>query len=84
MKMEVTSLPGLEVYTTKGRYLGKVDDVVINPVDKKISGLAVSEINRDVFDVETKGVIIPFRWVTAIGDIILVREITKKGSQPKE
>jgi len=83
MKIELTSLHGLNIYTDKGSYVGTVDDVIIDPNEKKISGLAVGNVNTNMFEVDG-GVIIPYRWVTAIGDVILMKEIqTNKTSQPE-
>jgi len=85
MRMELTSIHGLEVYTTKGKYVGRVDDIVLDPNDRKISGLAVGDINKDLFNVNTKGIVIPYRWVTAVGDIVLMRQIEiKKTAEKKE
>ncbi|MDY6965175.1 MAG: PRC-barrel domain-containing protein [Halobacteriota archaeon] len=75
MKVELTSLYGLNVYTDRGTYVGRVDDIVIDPNEKKISGLAIGSINTNIFDLESKGVIIPYRWITAIGDIVLMKEV---------
>lgn len=84
MKIELTSLHGLNIYTDKGSYVGMVDDVVIDPNEKKISGLAVGNVNTNMFEVDGGGVIIPYRWVTAIGDIILMKEINpNKPPQPE-
>ena len=84
MKIELTSLHGLNIYTDKGSYVGTVDDVVIDPNEKKISGLAVGNVNTNMFEVDGGGVIIPYRWVTAIGDVILMKEIQpNKAPQPE-
>ncbi|HJH29478.1 MAG TPA: photosystem reaction center subunit H [Methanosarcinaceae archaeon] len=84
MRAQITSLFGLNVYTDVGTYIGKVSDLVLNATDRKISGLAVSDINREVFEVPTKGVIIPYRWVITTGDIVIIRDVVKKFSPPKE
>ena len=84
MRAEITSLFGLNVYTDVGTYIGKVSDLVLDANDRKISGLAVSDINREVFEVPTKGVIIPYRWVVTTGDIVIIRDVVKKFSPPKE
>ncbi len=84
MRAEITSLFGLNVYTDVGTYIGKVSDLVLDATDRKISGLAVSDINREVFEVPTKGVIIPYRWVVTTGDIVIIRDVVKKFSPPKE
>ena len=84
MRAEITSLFGLNVYTDVGTYIGKVSDLVLDATDRKINGLAVSDINREVFEVSTKGVIIPYRWVVTTGDIVIIRDVVKKFSPPKE
>ena len=83
MRAEITSLFGLNVYTDVGTYIGKVSDLVLDATDRKINGLAVSDINREVFEVPTKGVIIPYRWVVTTGDIVIIRDVVKKLSPPK-
>ena len=84
MRAEITSLFGLNVYTDVGTYIGKVSDLVLDATARKISGLAISDINREVFEVPTKGVIIPYRWVMTTGDIVIIRDVVKKFSPPKE
>jgi sporulation protein YlmC with PRC-barrel domain len=74
MIADITSLFDLNVYTDKGKYVGKVQDVQLEANERKISGLALQNINKDMFDVETKGVIIPYRWVLAAGDIVIIRQ----------
>jgi sporulation protein YlmC with PRC-barrel domain len=74
MIADITSLFDLNVYTDKGKYVGKVQDVQLEANERKISGLALGNINKDMFDVETKGVIIPYRWVLAAGDIVIIRQ----------
>ena len=74
MIADITSLFDLNVYTDKGKYVGKVQDVQLEANDRKISGLALGNINKDLFDVETKGVIIPYRWVLAASDIVIIRQ----------
>ena len=78
MRAEVSTLFGLNVYTEKGVYIGKVNDVVLEPNESKISGLAVGKINPELFDVSSKGIILPFRWVIAVGDVILTRQFSTK------
>ncbi|HJH31246.1 MAG TPA: photosystem reaction center subunit H [Methanosarcinaceae archaeon] len=84
MRTEITSLFGLNVYTDVGTYIGKVSDLVLDATGRKVSGLAVSDINREVFEVPTKGVIIPYRWVVTTGDIVIIRDVVKTFSPPKK
>jgi sporulation protein YlmC with PRC-barrel domain len=77
MHAEITSLLGLEVYTQKAVFVGRVDDIVLNPEQGEVSGLALGDLNKDLFDQKSKGIIIPYRWITAIGDIIIMRHLTR-------
>jgi sporulation protein YlmC with PRC-barrel domain len=77
MYAELTSLFGLNVYTDKGRYVGNVNDVVIEAADRKVTGLALTKINREMFDVNREGLILPYRWVLAIGDVVIVKQVNK-------
>lgn len=82
MRADITSLFGLNVYTNQGTYVGKVNDLVFDVDERVVSGLALSDINRDIFDVTTRGVILPYRWVVTTGDIILIRDIVKRFKKP--
>jgi sporulation protein YlmC with PRC-barrel domain len=84
MHAEITSLLGLDVYTQKGVFVGRVDDIVLNPEQGEVSGLALGDLNRDLFDQKSKGVIIPYRWITAIGDIIIMRHLTKNAKAERK
>jgi len=84
MRVEVTSLYGLDVYTDTGIYVGKVKDVAIDIKERKIAGIAVGNVNKDLFPVEGKGVIIPHRWVLAIGDIILIKQVERPRRKKEE
>lgn len=76
MKWQISELFGMSVYSDKAVFLGKVEDVVLDVTNKKISGLALSNVNKDVIDTKNyQGVIIPYRIVKEVGDIIIVRHI---------
>ncbi len=77
MHTELTSLFGLNVYTDRGLYVGNVNDVVIEAADRKVTGLALTKINREMFDVNREGVILPYRWVLAIGDVVIVKQVNR-------
>lgn len=85
MRVDITSLFGLNIYTDTGTYVGKVADLVLDVDERTVKGIAVSSINRDIFDVTSRGVIIPYRWVITTGDIVLIRNIVNKfKKQPKK
>ncbi len=85
MQADITSILGLEVYTQRGIFVGKVDDAVLDPENGTISGLALGSINKELFDQKGKGIVIPYKWVTAVGDIVIMRHLTKNaGSDRKD
>ena len=84
MEIELSSLYGQDIYTDRGVYVGKIEDVNVDINVRRISGLAVTNINPNAFDVgNKKGVIIPYRWVIAIGDIVLIKHVKRKSRREK-
>lgn len=78
---EITSLVGREVYSNNGVFVGEVEDVRLNLDAEVVNGLALSELNPQLFKgaaTGTKGVIIPYRWVRAVGDVVLINDIVER------
>ncbi|MET1124715.1 MAG: PRC-barrel domain-containing protein [Archaeoglobaceae archaeon] len=75
---EITNFFGMRVYTDEGRYVGKVEDVIIDSESRSIRGLAVVDVNRAVIDTKARGIIIPYRIVKAVGDIIIIKDVFKR------
>jgi sporulation protein YlmC with PRC-barrel domain len=75
MISEISTLFGLKVYTDEGRYIGKVDDVVIDVEKRLISGLAVGDYNKSIINSKAPGVIIPYRLVKSVNDIVIVKDV---------
>lgn len=78
---EITSLVGREVYSNNGVFVGQVEDIRLDLDDRAVTGLALSELNRDLFRNRvsgSRGVIVPYRWVRAVGDVILVNEVVER------
>ncbi|MCC4769924.1 MAG: PRC-barrel domain-containing protein [Methanosarcina sp.] len=84
MRAELTSLFGLNIYTNNGVYVGKLQDLVIDVEEQKVTGLAVSDINRELFDLSSRGIIIPYRWVITAADIIIIRDVIQSYKKRKE
>ncbi|AKB22860.1 MULTISPECIES: PRC-barrel domain-containing protein [Methanosarcina] len=84
MRAELTSLFGLNIYTNNGVYVGKLQDLVIDVEEQKVTGLAVSDINRELFDLSSRGIIIPYRWVITAADIIIIRDVIQRYKKRKE
>lgn len=79
---EITSLVGREVYSNNGVFVGEVEDVRLNLDAETVTGLALAELNNELFagteiGVGT-GVILPYRWVRAVGDVILVNDVIER------
>ncbi len=72
MLEEVSEIVGLQAYTPKGIYLGNVDNVVMDFESNKISGLFIRECNPMLVE-GSVSVNIPYRWVQAIGDVVLLK-----------
>lgn len=77
MISEISTLFGLKVYTNEGRYVGKVDDVVIDLERRQIRGLAVGDYNKALIDSKAPGIIIPYRLVKSVGDIVIIKDVFK-------
>jgi sporulation protein YlmC with PRC-barrel domain len=84
MNAEITSLLDQEVYTQKGIFVGRVDDAVLDYENGVVSGLALGDVNKELFDQKGKGIVIPYRWVTAVGDIIIIRHLTKNAKSERK
>ena len=79
MLVEMTELLGRQVYTAEGRLLGEVENVVVDVEGAKIDGLYVDETNPLLVD-ESKPVNVPYRWVTAVNDVVLLKFFPKRVS----
>jgi sporulation protein YlmC with PRC-barrel domain len=84
MQSEVSTLFGLNIYTDRGVYIGKVNDVQLDVSERKVSGLAATRLNPEMFDDPDKGRIIPYRWVTAVADVVLIRHVKDQFKKPEE
>ncbi|WP_048102999.1 PRC-barrel domain-containing protein [Candidatus Aciduliprofundum boonei] len=70
---EVTELIGLEIYTDKGYLLGTIKDVLLDVNDQIIYGLYVEKSNPLLVE-DGVPVVVPYRWVKAVGDVILLKK----------
>jgi sporulation protein YlmC with PRC-barrel domain len=78
---EITTLVGREVYSNNGVFVGQVEDLRLNVDSRSVTGLALTQLNYDLFDERargSRGVIIPYRWVRSVGDVILVNGIVER------
>ena len=84
---EITALVGREVYSNNGVFVGEVEDVRLDLGAEEVTGLALSDLNKELFqgNIESgKGVMVPYRWVRAVGDVILINDIIERLRGPEE
>ena len=78
---EITTLVGREVYSNNGVFVGEIEDVQLNLDAESVASLAVGELNYELFADTVgpgKGVLIPYRWVRAVGDVVLVNSTVER------
>jgi len=78
---EITSLVGREVYSKNGVFVGQVEDLRLDLDAETVTGLALTSLNDELFGTQTagaRGVILPYRWVRAVGDVILVNDVVER------
>ncbi|OPX63708.1 MAG: PRC-barrel domain protein [Methanomassiliicoccales archaeon PtaB.Bin134] len=79
MLEEASELVGMQVYTPNGVFLGNVNNLVIDVESRKVDGLFISESNPLLVE-DSKAVNVPFRWIQAIGDVVLLKYFPKRVS----
>ena len=77
MLEEASELIGLQVYTSQGIFLGTVSNLVVEVDENKVQGLFVTNTNPLLVE-GSKAVNVPYRWISAIGDIIILRYFPKR------
>ncbi len=87
MQTEASDLIGLNVYTSQGTFLGTVSNLVVEVDDNKVQGLFINNTNPLLVE-GSRAVNVPFRWISAIGDVVILRYFpkrvaVKKGSKAK-
>ena len=72
MHHEANRLPGKHVYTNNGTYLGTVQEVGLDLTTHKVDGLYLTRTSGSLVP-EAANIIIPYRWVANLDDIIILR-----------
>lgn len=77
---EITTLVGREVYSNNGVFVGEVEDIQLNLDEETVTALALTDTNPDLFEdiAGARGVLVPYRWVRAVGDVILINDIVER------
>jgi len=79
MLVEMTELLGRQIYTPDGRLLGEVDNVVVDVDSAKIDGIYVEESSPMLVE-DSRPVNVPYRWVSAVNDVVLLKYFPKRVS----
>jgi sporulation protein YlmC with PRC-barrel domain len=77
MVKEINSFNGLKVYTKNGIYVGKVDNTALDLPNRRIRGLMLTGTNPNVVE-GGRSVLVPYRWVSAVGDIMVLNFFPSK------
>ena len=76
-----------DVFTDKGAYCGKIEDVECDLKRFKLRSLVVRAMKGSYMANmlgDKKGVIIPFPMVEAIGDVVIIKHITTPTAEEPE
>ena len=72
MLEEISKIKGLEVYAPNGFFVGYADRFVIEPSDRRVTGIFLEAANPVLVD-KNVSIKIPFRWVQSVGDVIILK-----------
>ncbi len=70
-------LIGLEVYTPKGIFVGKVTEIGFDLNENRMDGIIIDDVNPAVAEYNII-LNIPFDWISAIGDIVILKRFPEK------
>jgi len=81
--MNVTDFINLPVYTNGGIYVGEVRNVLIDIDERCVAKLILTETNKNIVE-GGMDVAVPYRWVMAVGDIIILSYFPERVEMPIE
>lgn len=79
MLVEMTELLGRQIYTPDGRLLGEVENLIVDVEGSKIDGLYIEESSPLLVE-DSKPINVPYRWVSAVNDVVLLKYFPKRVS----
>jgi sporulation protein YlmC with PRC-barrel domain len=83
MLEEISRFANMTVYTNQGMRLGTVENLVLDIANNKIEGLFIADTNPNLVE-GSVNVSVPYRWVQAVGDVIILRYFPSKVTLKKE
>ena len=83
MLEEISEIIGMQVYTPEGIYLGNVDNLVMDMDECTINGIFLRETHPLLVE-GSRSVNIPYRWIQAIGDVVILKYFPKRVAVARE
>ena len=77
MSEVVTKFNNMPVYTARGKYVGQVGNVVLDLENHRVASLLITETNPEIVD-GGRNVAVPYRWVQAVADIIILASFPER------
>ena len=75
--VNISELMDLEAYTKNGIFLGHIKNLIIDVDECKIESLFIEETNPLLVE-DSASVAVPYRWVQAVGDVVILKYFPKK------
>jgi sporulation protein YlmC with PRC-barrel domain len=78
---EITALVGREVYSNNGVFVGEIEDIRLDFDQQAVTGLALGSLNQELvrdYTERNQGIMIPYRWVRAVGDVVLINDVIER------
>lgn len=83
MLEEISDIIGLQVYTPDGVFLGNVNNLLIDLDGCTVDGVYVEDTNPILVE-DSKPVVMPYRWVQSVGDVVVLRFFPKRVGAAKK
>lgn len=71
MAKEITDFLNVPTYTRHGIYVGEVRNIALNTDERRVDSLIITNTNPELVE-GSMDVGVPYRWVSAAGDIIIL------------
>ena len=83
MQVQQPAFLKLPVYTREGTYVGHVNNIFLDMDEKCVSSLLLTNTNPSLVE-GTVDVAVPYRWVNAVGDIVILSYFPDKVTTKKQ
>ncbi len=85
--LDTKSIRGKDVFTDRGMYCGKVEDIELDMSKFRVRSIVISIARGSYLEMELggkKGIIIPYSMIKAIGDVVIIKHISISERQEQE